>query len=119
MLAGVRFKGSMRWRGDIAFSRPMRWLLALHGPAAVPFQFAGLTADRTTRVLRNATPPVAQVHARHTGAEPLHPDPHFASVRCFISLPLRLTQLRPDMNAGGQRGGVSPDITAAQDRAEP
>ena len=61
VLAGVRFKGSMRWRGEVAFSRPLRWLLALHGDATVPLQFAGLTADRTTRVLRSASPPVAQV----------------------------------------------------------
>ncbi len=63
MLSAVRFKSSMRWRGDVAFSRPLRWLLALHGDAAVPLQFAGLTADRTTRVLRNASPP--QIQARH------------------------------------------------------
>lgn len=61
VLASVRFKSSMRWRGDAVFSRPLRWLLALHGDAAVPLQFAGLTADRTTRVLRNASPPQVQV----------------------------------------------------------
>ena len=76
LLAGVRFKSSMRWRGDAAFSRPLRWLLALHGHAVVPVQFAGLTADRTTRVLRNDSPPQIQVRgtrfqrvARHDSPE--------------------------------------------------
>ena len=32
----------MRWRGEQAFSRPVRWLLALHGGALLPLHFAGL-----------------------------------------------------------------------------
>ncbi|MFP3855429.1 MAG: glycine--tRNA ligase subunit beta, partial [Anaerolineales bacterium] len=35
-----------------AFSRPIRWLLALHGGQAIPFKFAGLTAGRNSRGLR-------------------------------------------------------------------
>lgn len=55
VLAAIRFKGSMRWRGDTAFSRPLRWLLALHGDAVLPFEFAGLRAGRATHGLRSAT----------------------------------------------------------------
>ena len=55
MLAAVRFKDSMRWRGDTAFSRPLRSLLALHGGAVLPFAFAGLRAGRTTHGLRSET----------------------------------------------------------------
>lgn len=32
LIAGLKFRRNMRWRGDTVFSRPLRWLLALHGP---------------------------------------------------------------------------------------
>lgn len=60
LLATVKFKGNMRWRGDAVFSRPIRWLLALHGAAVVPVQYAGLSGGNTTRVLRNADQPEMQ-----------------------------------------------------------
>ena len=78
MLAGIKFKGSMRWRGDAAFSRPLRWLLALHGQALVPLQYAGLTAGRATRVLRSAPQPEVQVRP--------HPPSHPCSTTYRASL---------------------------------
>ncbi|CAD7695289.1 unnamed protein product [Ostreobium quekettii] len=56
VLREISFKKSMRWNGDVAWSRPVRWLLALHGDCIVPVQFAGLTAGARTRVLRNSSP---------------------------------------------------------------
>ena len=44
LIGGLSFGRSMRWSGEAAFSRPVRWLLALHGAAAVPCAFAGLQA---------------------------------------------------------------------------
>ena len=81
VLSAVRFKSSMRWRGNVAFSRPLRWLLALHGDAAVPLQFAGLTADRTARVLRNASPPQVQVRS--------------TSLRCMEVMRSRAAKIKP------------------------
>jgi glycyl-tRNA synthetase len=61
LVAGIRFEKSMRWMpaydpsgkaGEVAFSRPIRWLLALLGDKVVPFEYAGLTAGCTTRGLR-------------------------------------------------------------------
>jgi glycyl-tRNA synthetase len=53
LLASLRFDKSMRWNSsNVAFSRPIRWLLALFGDQPVPFTFTGLTAGRTTRGLR-------------------------------------------------------------------
>ena len=50
---GLQFGQSMRWNSSgVAFSRPIRWLLALHGDHVVPFEVAGLRAGRTTRGLR-------------------------------------------------------------------
>ncbi len=53
MIAVLRFEKSMRWnQSGVAFSRPIRWLLALHGDHCVPFEYAGLTSDRQTRLMR-------------------------------------------------------------------
>ena len=44
---------TMRWNPSReSFSRPVRWLLALHGEAVIPFAYAGLVAGRQTRGLR-------------------------------------------------------------------
>jgi tetrameric-type glycyl-tRNA synthetase beta subunit len=46
---GIPFRKRMRWPGSpVAFSRPVRWILALWGDTVVPWQFAGVTADRFT-----------------------------------------------------------------------
>lgn len=61
LVASLSFKKSMRWRPDAAYSRPLRWLLALHGDVVLPFTYAGLQAGSTTRLLRNADQPEQQV----------------------------------------------------------
>ena len=61
LISGFVFNNSMRWnQSGVAFSRPIRWLLALHGDHVVPFEFAGLKSDRTTRLLRFEEP---EMHA--------------------------------------------------------
>jgi len=53
LIANIRFNKSMRWNeSGVAFSRPIRWLMALHGGSVVPFAFAGYDSGRTTRGLR-------------------------------------------------------------------
>lgn len=53
LIAGLKFDKTMRWNeSNIAYSRPLRWLLALLGKDVVPFRYAGLTAGRVTRGLR-------------------------------------------------------------------
>ena len=61
LLASMNFKRSMRWRGSTAYSRPLRWLMALHGSIALPFTYAGMTATGATRLLRNSQDPICQV----------------------------------------------------------
>ena len=62
-IAGLRFEKSMRWnQSGVAFSRPIRWLLALHGDHRVPFEYAGLTSGRETRTMRFDDP--AQVSVK-------------------------------------------------------
>ena len=53
LIEGIRFEKSMRWnQTNVPFSRPVRWLLALHGGGEIPFEFAGLTAGKVTHGLR-------------------------------------------------------------------
>ena len=50
LIAGIKLGKNMRWNSsNVAFSRPIRWLVALYGATALPFQYAGLTADSLTR----------------------------------------------------------------------
>jgi glycyl-tRNA synthetase len=57
LIERLRFDKPMRWAENApAFSRPIRWLLALHGEQVIPFEYAGLTAGRTTRGLRWESP---------------------------------------------------------------
>ncbi len=57
LIASLRFEKSMRWNHtNVSFSRPIRWLVALHGETVIPFTYAGLTSGRVTRGLRFAEP---------------------------------------------------------------
>lgn len=40
---------SMRWKGNLRFLRPIRWLLALYGSEVVEFELDGLKSGRKTR----------------------------------------------------------------------
>ncbi|MCB0035804.1 MAG: glycine--tRNA ligase subunit beta, partial [Anaerolineales bacterium] len=53
LIAGLKFPKSMRWNGtNIAYSRPLRWLVALYGPDVVPFDYAGVASGRVSKGLR-------------------------------------------------------------------
>ncbi len=57
LVAGIRFDKSMRWNSsNVAFSRPIRWLLALLGDDVIPFEYAGIQSGRATRGLRFSQP---------------------------------------------------------------
>jgi len=44
----IRFTLSMRWNDPVlSFSRPIRWLMALHGESWLPFSYAGLIKRQT------------------------------------------------------------------------
>ncbi len=55
----------MKWQGDTAFPRPLRWLLALHGAQPLRFVFAGLAAGAGTRLLRSASADVSSTSLQH------------------------------------------------------
>jgi glycyl-tRNA synthetase len=53
LVAEIKFNKPMRWNDSgVAFSRPIRWLLALHGANIIPFEYANVTSDRNTQGLR-------------------------------------------------------------------
>jgi glycyl-tRNA synthetase len=56
LIESIRFTQSMRWNDPVlAFSRPIRWLMALHGKGWLNFSYAGLDAKPITRGLRFIT----------------------------------------------------------------
>ncbi|KAM6542280.1 hypothetical protein CsatB_006727 [Cannabis sativa] len=52
-IAKISFPKSMRWNSQVMFSRPIRWILALHGDVVVPFTFAGILSGNKSFGLRN------------------------------------------------------------------
>jgi glycyl-tRNA synthetase len=66
VIGGLNFPKTMRWNSEETFSRPVRWLLAMHGEHHIPFVAAGVPSGDTTRLMRNsATPVVAVTGAAH------------------------------------------------------
>ena len=62
-IASLKFDKAMRWNtSNTAFSRPIRWLLALFGGQVVPFEYAGLIAGNRTRGLRFLQPEEMEVN---------------------------------------------------------
>ena len=58
LVASIRFGKSMRWASDgIAFSRPIRWFVALLGEQVVPFSYARAHSGRISRGLRSLNSP--------------------------------------------------------------
>jgi len=50
LIASLHFQKSMRWNeSGVAFSRPIRWLVALLGDGVIPFEYAGVASGRTSR----------------------------------------------------------------------
>ncbi len=62
LVSSLRFGKTMRWNASgVAFSRPVRWLVALLGDLVLPFAYAGLTSDRGTFGSRPAGSPALSV----------------------------------------------------------
>ena len=52
-ISALRFRKTMRWdRSGAAFSRPVRWLLCLHGSQVIPCVWGHLHSDRQSRAPR-------------------------------------------------------------------
>ncbi|HEX3772273.1 MAG TPA: glycine--tRNA ligase subunit beta [Polyangiaceae bacterium] len=70
--AAIPFRKSMRWGDlDVAFGRPVQWLVALLGEEVVPVTFAGARSGRETRGHRFLAPQVFAVTRPDTYVEQL------------------------------------------------
>ncbi|MGQ0793542.1 MAG: glycine--tRNA ligase subunit beta [Deltaproteobacteria bacterium] len=57
IILSIPFRKSMRWAaGDVAFARPMKWILALFGGKTVPFEIEGLASGNRTEGHRFMSP---------------------------------------------------------------
>ncbi len=55
LIGALRFEKTMRWNeSGVAFSRPIRWLVAMFGDTVIPFDYAGVASGNTTRGLRSS-----------------------------------------------------------------
>ena len=53
LVESIKFEKSMRWNDSgVAFSRPIRWYVALLGDMVIPFEYAGVTRGNISRGLR-------------------------------------------------------------------
>jgi glycyl-tRNA synthetase len=67
LIASLTFAKSMRWNASgVAFSRPIRWIVALLGDQVVPFEYAGVQSGRVTRGLRPLGSPDIEVSDAET-----------------------------------------------------
>ena len=62
LIADLHFPMTMRWNETgTAFSRPIRWLVALLGEQVVPFEYAGIATGRVTRGSRPEGSPTLEI----------------------------------------------------------
>jgi len=72
-VAGISFVKTMRWNeSGVAFSRPIRWLVALFGSTVIPFSYAGVQSGNISRGLRPYDSPDIVIDSA---------DSYFASIR--------------------------------------
>ena len=103
LLASITFGRVMRWAPGAdapAFSRPVRWLLALHGGAALAFSALGVGAGADTRGLRDgAAAPAITVASAATHADVL------AAEGVVVSAPDREAAVRAGAGAAAAGAG--------------
>ncbi len=64
LVSKIKFEKSMRWNeSGVAFSRPIRWLLALYGDAVIPCMYAGVASGNASRGLRPNDSPEIEIRA--------------------------------------------------------
>ncbi|KAF2311052.1 hypothetical protein GH714_019304 [Hevea brasiliensis] len=62
-ISKISFPKAMRWNSQVMFSRPIRWIMALHGDVVVPFAFAGVLSGNISYGLRNTPSATVQVES--------------------------------------------------------
>lgn len=67
LVAALKFEKTMRWNSSgVAFSRPLRWFVALIGDQIVPFEYAGYRSGNVSRGTRaEGSPEIVITSADH------------------------------------------------------
>ncbi len=105
VIASIGFTRSMRWASDgIAFTRPIRWIVALFGGDVVPFTYANVRSGRTTRGLRPDHAPEVDVDDASSFGKTL------AGLKVQIDREARKTSIRGQVRRlADEVGGRVPD----------
>jgi glycyl-tRNA synthetase beta chain len=71
-IAAIPFRKSMRWgRSEVAFGRPIHWIVALLGDAVLDVEYAGIRAGRTSFGHRFLAPAAIELRAPASYVEQL------------------------------------------------
>ena len=61
-ITGLKFSKTMRWNASgMAFSRPIRWIVAIFGDSVIPFEYAGVASGNVTHGLRPYDSPAIEL----------------------------------------------------------
>ena len=62
LVSSLSFGKPMRWNSNgVAFTRPIRWFVALFGGQVIPFTYGNASSGRTTRGLRPDSSPLLDI----------------------------------------------------------
>ncbi len=102
------FAKQMRWgEGDVRFSRPIRWIVALLDDAVLPVSIAGATADRLTHGHRFVRPqPIALVRPADYG-------PALLAASVIVDVTARRDAVRREVEAVASSAGYRAVVHAA------
>jgi glycyl-tRNA synthetase len=105
LLASLRFPMTMRWNeSNLAFSRPIRWLVALHGQQIIPFTYAGVASDRITRGPRSNGSPEMELPSASDYL------PTMRAQKIVVDREERRAEIRRQIDAlAAEVGGIIPD----------
>ncbi len=102
----ISFPKSMRWgRGEIAFGRPIHWIVSLLGDEVVEFEFANVRAGRTTRGHRFLSPNEFEIDRADRYEEAL------AVAHVVVDVARRKDRMMQELRAGAAKlgGTLEPD----------
>ncbi|MFW6066717.1 MAG: glycine--tRNA ligase subunit beta [Myxococcota bacterium] len=102
LVAQIPFRKSMRWGdGDMAFGRPIHWIVALHGDQVIELELAGVRAGRTTYGHRFLAPePIELGHASEY-------EGRLAGAHVIVDPDVRRAHMREALDQAARRlGGV-------------
>src|SRR5690625_3075496 len=105
VVKALRADKNMRWADpDLAYSRPLRWLVALWGPHTVPVDISELRSGRVTYLMRGEDRPLAPVNS----ADDLLPT--LAGNGIVVSTSERLEEIRAEAQRLARSVGGEVDL---------